>query len=46
MKLANFNRPLLDIMSKNVTLNSLEENVKVAELNWWDAHSFAPMGGY
>lgn len=27
-------RPLLDIMTKNVKLNALEANVKVAELNW------------
>ncbi|EKM80414.1 hypothetical protein AGABI1DRAFT_100018 [Agaricus bisporus var. burnettii JB137-S8] len=26
--------PLLDIMNKNVALNSLEENVEVSQLNW------------
>jgi len=27
-------RPLLSTMTKNIKLNSLEENVQVAELNW------------
>jgi tRNA1(Val) A37 N6-methylase TrmN6 len=33
-ELVSMPRPLLDIMIKNVKLNALENNVKVAELNW------------